>query len=255
LKIRVNTLTPQEAEEMARTYEPGTASNGCVERYGLRWRSDALRTWEVMQRGLGRKPEVSIRIDELDLSLVYVEPLQGERAIFRATSTQPTYTKNLSLFEHNRLKAALQAKDTQERLVRMSDKQAFNLRIEYHAALGRADDPIAYRRLVGLRDELAALRDIASSPEETTHLSLPDPAPSPPAKQGRHKPKRPAALPPAKQRQKGSNERTATSTSVGMAPAESLALSHSAKNAVSVPVPDESDDAPFPEMSIKRIPL
>lgn len=158
MKVPIRTLSPQDAEILARTTENGVVSNGCVERHGLRWRSDALRTWEVSQRSLGRKPEVSIRIDELDLSVVYVEFDDVSRQLIKATSTQPLYTHRLSLYEHKKLKEELKKRELKDRLVQMKDDEAFQLRIQYHAALGHADDPVAYRRLVGLRDQLAALR-------------------------------------------------------------------------------------------------
>lgn len=153
--IPVLTLSERDAEILARSIESGTASNGRVERHGLQWRSDALRTWELIERRQGRKPAVNIRIDELNLSLVYVETLEDTRQVFRAVSTQPLYTRNLSLYEHRLLKAELRKLNTKDRLVRMSDVEAFKLRIEYYASLGRANDPVAYRRLVNLRDQLA----------------------------------------------------------------------------------------------------
>ena len=186
MSIPVRTLSPQEAEILARTVVTGLVSNGCVERYGLRWRSDALRTWEVEQRGLGRKPEVTIRIDELDLSVVYVELLDNSRKTLRATSTQPKYTRYLSLFEHRRLKAAMRKQAIRDRLVLMQDEEAFALRIQFYAALGRADDPVAYRRLVEVRDRLAALRGPDPACSEVA-----DPTePVAPAKKSRSRPQR-----------------------------------------------------------------
>ena len=159
MSIAIRTLSPQDAEMLARTIEIGVVSKGRVERHGLRWSSDALRTWEVSQRALGKKPEVQIRIDELDLSVVYVEPLDGSNPTVRATSMLPKYTENLSLYEHRKLKEKLKELQIRDRMADMGDEQAFNLRIEYYATLGRANDPVAYRRLVGLRDQLAALRE------------------------------------------------------------------------------------------------
>lgn len=158
MSVVVRTLSPQDAEMLARTIVTGVVSNGCVERHDLRWRSDALRSWEVSQRGLGKKPEVRIRIDELDLAVVYVEPLDGSGQIVRAISTLPKYTQALSLYEHRKVKEKMKADRLRDRIVQMGDERAFNLRIEYYATLGRANDPVAYRRLVGLRDQLAALR-------------------------------------------------------------------------------------------------
>ena len=89
MSVKIRTLSPQDAEILARTIVTGVVSNGCVERHDLRWRSDALRSWEVSQRRLGKKPEVRIRIDELDLAVVYVEPLDGSGPSVRAISTLP----------------------------------------------------------------------------------------------------------------------------------------------------------------------
>lgn len=158
MRVVVRTLSPQDAEMLARTIVTGVVSNGCVERHDLRWRSDALRSWEISQRGLGKKPEVRIRIDELNLAVVYVEPLDGSGQIVRAISTLPKYTHALSLYEHRKVKEKMKADRLRDRIVQMGDEHAFNLRIEYYATLGRANDPVAYRRLVGLRDQLAALR-------------------------------------------------------------------------------------------------
>ena len=168
MSVVIRTLSPQDAEMLARTIVDGVVSNGRVERYDLRWRSNALRTWEVSQRALGRRPDVQIRIDELNLSVVYVTPLDGSNPTIRATSMLPKYTENLSLFEHRKLKEKMKERQIRDRLVAMGDERAFNLRIEYYATLGRASDPVAYRRLVGLRDQLAALRekDLTSAGDE-----------------------------------------------------------------------------------------
>ena len=172
---------------LARTIVTGVVSNGCVERYDLRWRSDALRAWEVSQRGLGKKPEVQIRIDELNLTVVYVEALDGSNPIVRAISTLPKYTHNLSLYEHRKLKEKMKELRLRDRIVEMGDEKAFNLRIEYHATLGRANDQVAYRRLIALRDQLAALRAGGQHPTDTASVSnvAKTAVPAPPVKPAR----------------------------------------------------------------------
>lgn len=192
MSVVVRTLSPQDAEMLARTIEIGVVSKGRVERHGLRWSSDALRTWEVSQRALGKKPEVQIRIDELDLSVVYVEPLDGSNPTVRATSMLPKYTENLSLYEHRKLKEKLKELQIRDRMADMGDEQAFNLRIEYYATLGRADDPVAYRRLVGLRDQLAALRAGGQGLTDTTLVSneAKTAVPVPPVKPARGQPRK-----------------------------------------------------------------
>ncbi len=209
MSIAIRTLSAQDAEMLARTIVTGVVSNGCVQRYDLRWRSDALRAWEVSQRALGKKPEVQIRIDELNLAVVYVEPLDGSTPIVRAISTLPTYTHSLSLYEHRKLKDKMKELRLRDRIVEMGDEQAFNLRIEYYATLGRANDPVAYRRLVGLRDRLAALRaggqdvanvEVVSAEANTTVPAGPvKPHPSPRREKPRYSPEPTPAfdLPPS----------------------------------------------------------
>lgn len=156
--IPVRFLSREEAEILLRASQEGVASSGRVECHGLTWKSDALRTWEQQQRALGRKPRVRILIDELDLSVVFVETLEGDKLTLRALSTKPLYTQALSYFEHRKLKEILKKKQIEDRLKDMEDEQAFTLRIEYYAQLGRAKDPIAFKKMVALRDQLVALR-------------------------------------------------------------------------------------------------
>ncbi|MDO6386422.1 hypothetical protein [Uliginosibacterium sp. 31-12] len=159
MRVPIRTISPQDADILGRTILTRTVSNGCVEAYALHWRSDALKTWELEQRARGEKPIVSVRVDELDLSVVYVELMDARRTVVKALSTKRKYTSNLSLYEHDKLKKALKKENLKDTLIAMSDEESFNLRLKYYAALGRANDPIAYRRLVELRDQLAALRE------------------------------------------------------------------------------------------------
>lgn len=237
MSIPVRTLSPKDAEILARTVVTRSVSNGCVECYGLRWRSDAMRTWQVEQIGLGRKPEVLVRIDELDLSVVYVELLDNSRKTLRATSTQPKYTHRLSLFEHRRLKAALREHNLRDRLVHMQDEEAFSLRLEFYAALGRADDPVAYRRLVEVRDRLAALRGAdpaAGEPDD------PPTAPAIPVERTRLRPHRTKSAPPAD------------------ASSKAAAIERKSVTETSVPEIAPADARPrktFQRMTLKRSPL
>ncbi len=158
MKVAARTLSAQEAEILARTAEVRTASKGLVEVYGLTWRSDALLSWENGQRAMGRDPKVEVRIDELDLHVVFVAAKDGSAGPFRAQSRQPTFTKGLSLFEWNRLKKAVRDKALADRLGRLDDSEAMSLRIEYHEQLGHGDDPTALKRLADLQNEMARLR-------------------------------------------------------------------------------------------------
>lgn len=154
-KVPIRTLSDKDAHILARSSEKAIVSKGYVERHGLRWSSHALREWELTQRNLSRKPEVELLIDELDLGIVFVQLPGPAGQTLRAVSTQPQYTENLSLFEHEKLKAALKQKNLECRLGRMDDRKLYVLRLEYYAMLGRQSDPISRRRLEKLRDELA----------------------------------------------------------------------------------------------------
>jgi len=158
MKVIVRTLGAREAEQLARTVVPRTSSKGLVEVYGLTWRSDAMLAWENDQREMGRDPKVDVRVDELDLNVVYVYVPDGSAGPFCAHSRQPTFTKGLSLFEWNRLKKEVKDKELADRLGRLDDSEAMSLRIEYHAQLGHKNDPTALKRLADLQNEMARLR-------------------------------------------------------------------------------------------------
>lgn len=174
-KAPVNTLTAEDADILFRTTVSRTVTNGCVQVHDLKWRSDALRSWEIKQRQLGRKPQVEVRIDELDLGHVYVRTLGDEDIFLMADSTQPQYTKHLSLYEHKLLKKELQEKGIRERFERMQDIELYRLRQEYYAALGHADDKVARIRRDRLRDALAA-RALSGEPQTQEEPQSPKPS-------------------------------------------------------------------------------
>lgn len=182
MKVPVRTLQPRDVEILARSSVTATASKGYVERHGLRWRSDTLLEWELRQRNLRRGRKVELLIDELDLSTVFVLlPSEGghPQIKLRAVSTKPEYAKNLSLFEHQRLKVVLREKHLVCRLERMADRDLCEMRQEYFALLGRQSDPISARRLEKLRDQLAERRlsihaDIALEDKQAEVAPLPE---------------------------------------------------------------------------------
>lgn len=158
MKTNARTLSATEAERLARTVVVRTASKGLVEAHGLTWRSDALLAWENGQREMGRDPKVEVRVDELDLHVVYVDIQDGSAGPFCAQSRQPAFTKGLSLFELNRLKKAVKNQALADRLGRLEDSEAMRLRVEFHAQLGHGGDPVALKRLSDLQNEMARLR-------------------------------------------------------------------------------------------------
>lgn len=151
-------LTREDAEFMARNVVERTSVRGCVEYAGLKYSSPALLNWELRQREMGKDPKVEVRIDELDLSFVYIDVPERGVGSFKAFSRQPSFTTGLSISELNRLKKAIKDKELADRLGRLSDGEALRLRTEFYAQLGRAQDPAALKRLMQLQDELARLR-------------------------------------------------------------------------------------------------
>jgi len=173
MKVPIRTLTPKDAEILARSSVTATVSKGYIERHGLRWTSNALREWELRQKNLDRPCEVEVLIDELDLAAVYVvlPAEEGNSPLtLRALSTQPMYTQYLSLYEHEKLKVALKQENLESRLLHMQDSVLYDLRLKYYALLGRQDDPISARRLEKIRDQLAArgLAEASSGAEQNT---------------------------------------------------------------------------------------
>jgi putative transposase len=156
VKAPVNTLSAEDADILFRTTVSRVVTGGCVQVHDLKWHSHALRTWELKQRNLRRKPEVEVQIDELDLGHVYVRIGGDAETIIQAGSTQPQYTRHLSLYEHRLLKQEIRNKGIRERFERMQDTELYRLRLEYYAALGHADDKVARVRRDRLRDALTA---------------------------------------------------------------------------------------------------
>lgn len=207
----IRTLSPRDAEIMGRSLQTGIVSNGCVQLEELHWRSDALRTWELAQRAMGRKPEVTFRIDELDLAVVYVDVSEPARQSFRATSRKPMYTRRLSLFEHRRMKAIIRKKKIADRLSRMEDAVLFRLRLEFHALLGRAHDPVARRRLSELHAEMAKAHASAVAAEAATKAGAPTEHPE-------KTPEAPAVEPPADEPSPKAKVRRPRATQQGATP-------------------------------------
>lgn len=169
MKVPIRTLTKRDVEVLARASVTATVSKGYVERHGLRWYSHALKEWELRRRNLLASRDVELLIDELDLSAVFVIlPSEDGRpqTQIKAMSTKPSYTQQLSLFEHQKLKAELKRAHEQCRLERLSDQELYQMRQEYYALLGRKDDPVSKRRLEKLRDELAAKRLSSNGADE-----------------------------------------------------------------------------------------
>lgn len=186
-------LKREDAEVMARTVVERTATGGCVEVYGQSWSSSSLLGWELQQREMGKDPKVEVRIDELNLHVVYIDLPERGVGPFKALSRQPLFTDGLSVNELNRLKKAIKDKELSDRLGRLPDAEASALRVEFYATLGRANDPAALKRLTQLQDQLARLR-LKNAGVDPPAAPLTEPA-GPKAKRSRKAPIKPASLP------------------------------------------------------------
>ncbi|AFI84673.2 hypothetical protein Q7A_1855 [Methylophaga nitratireducenticrescens] len=162
-----NTLSLKDAEILLRDERECTLSKGKIEVHGLQWKCPSLTTWEMTRRRLTKDRKVIVRIDELNLSEVYVATNDEPTNFHKAYSRTPGYTYNLSLYEHKLLKDELKKKRITARMTRMEDRELYEYRLEYYAALGHADDKVAKRKLERLRD-LKARRRIKDVEKITT---------------------------------------------------------------------------------------
>ncbi len=156
MRIPIRTLSAEDAEVKARTTVSRMVTNGRVECHGLHWYSHALKSWEQKQKEFRRSRRVELRVDELDLGVVFVDVPDRGYGPIKADSTQPEFTKNLSVYELNKLKAELKKKHIVSRIGRLADADALALRIEHFEALDHKNDPVAFRRF---SENKAQMRD------------------------------------------------------------------------------------------------
>jgi len=153
-----NTLSSKDAEILLRDERECVLSKGRIEAHGLQWKCPSLTTWEATRRRLNKDRKVIVRIDELNLSEVFVATKDAPNHFHKAYSRTPGYTQTLSLYEHKLLKEELKKRRISARMTRMADKELYEYRLEYYAALGHADDKVAKRKLERLRDLKARRR-------------------------------------------------------------------------------------------------
>jgi putative transposase len=146
-----NTLQDKDGEILLRDEVERTLSKGRVEAHGLFWKCPALTSWEQAKRRLNQDRKVIIRIDELNLSTVYVATVDEPNQFHKAYPCKPSYMHDLSLYEHKLLREQLKAKRIQERMNRLDDTLLYQYRLEFHAALGHKDDRVAKRKLARLK--------------------------------------------------------------------------------------------------------
>ncbi len=110
-------FTKEEVDILLRRPYKCSINKGQVRQFKLTWFSHALRTLEAKH-----KEKVTVLIDELDLSKVYVEHPDEKGTLILAESTEPEYTTGLSMWEHEQ--AQNQKKEMTEKDLKAVGKYA-----------------------------------------------------------------------------------------------------------------------------------
>jgi putative transposase len=111
-KDPVNAVSPKSFDTICRRVLKRTINNSRVQFENLHYTSASLAEIDYRLRTKRRDANIDERvevyIDESDLSYVLVRPLDiPDGPFIKAVSTRPKYTKNLSVFEHKLITAAL----------------------------------------------------------------------------------------------------------------------------------------------------
>ena len=104
------TFKRDDLEIIARSVDERRISRGRIRIHNLQWYSHALSTLEYSLRKKNIKPLVTIYINELDLSSIYVEDPFESGNFIKADSVKPKYANGLSLYEHNLIRSELKIK-------------------------------------------------------------------------------------------------------------------------------------------------
>lgn len=94
------TLSPTEVDHVFRVPRRVVISKGRVKYKNLQWFSHALRTYEVSERRAGRKPWVTLLLNEFDLGDALVELSDEKRTVPKVNPNRPLFMKGLSLREY-----------------------------------------------------------------------------------------------------------------------------------------------------------
>lgn len=117
------TYGAKNLEMIARTVLNKTIVNGRITHLGMHWYSHKLREIELIlegktslisnsntskaSKGNRSNAQVDIYLDEFDLSKIYVlNPTSKNKEMIQADSTLKNYSKNLTLYEHKKVRAA-----------------------------------------------------------------------------------------------------------------------------------------------------
>jgi putative transposase len=103
----------EELEVIARVPFNRTINQGRVLVEGLYYKSNALRALEL--RG---KADVTVMLDELNLSFVYVHDPLDHKVVYRADAILGDYAKDLTMYEHKEVRARMKklAEEDRQRL-------------------------------------------------------------------------------------------------------------------------------------------
>lgn len=107
--VAPNKLSEAEVEVLLRQPHKRTIHNGTVVFEHLIYSSHALAVFEG--------EVVTVMVDELDLSFVYVQHPENGDVNIRADSTDPAYTSGLTMYEHReslKIKSEMSKKDVEE---------------------------------------------------------------------------------------------------------------------------------------------
>ena len=121
----------KEIGMLARIRVSRIINKGRVKFQNLRWHSPSLANLEQVFRHKHAKAKVTVLIDPSDLYSVLVEHPYEKNAFIQAESTQPRYTKELSLYEHTQVELKRKKQAQQDSKI-YSESYRCKIRHELH---------------------------------------------------------------------------------------------------------------------------
>ncbi|WP_223789932.1 DDE-type integrase/transposase/recombinase [Marinicella meishanensis] len=100
----------KDIDQIARNVYTRTINGGRIKAFNLSWFSHALKTIEHKFRNKNKNPMVHVYVDTLNLDRVFIRDPDDDGVFIQADSTTPKYTRNLSLFEHNKIQEKLKSR-------------------------------------------------------------------------------------------------------------------------------------------------
>jgi len=166
----ITMLSVEEADVLARVAHSRTISNGRVVVDYLSYKSNALSMLEA--KGMR---SVTVLVNELDLSHVYITHESDPQLLIRADSTKRKYTQELTQYEHDEVKKQLKVTTLRD-LAEIGEYAYEIARWEMWESIHKINTSRAGKRLKALRQK--ASEKIESSKRKATRLSeyqIPEP--------------------------------------------------------------------------------